>query len=289
MNRKATIGLLLTISLVAIGCSSTTDPALQQGDINDPEFLQAQAQWESAIAMAVGSMDVAMDFSFNNPADTVTPVRGRGQHTATPAVDTFSYSYDPVSGWHVAYASFSETGLAGSVLDSVQFQDAANEVQQDYDESTTDQIHVIEELAVSASDTLMQGDFNSAFDLTLSGLTGSVAVANGDAALEFNLTIEDTASTCDMSMGFTQQFDQVGFVAPLDETDGICPVSGSMHMTGTVAIACTGDGSSLTYNESWIVRVTFLNDGTMDVEAQSGNTVWTYNGDIPCGNYENPF
>ena len=289
MNCKATIGLLLTVSLVAFGCSSSTDPTLQQGDINDPEFQQAKAQWESAIAMAVGSIDVAMDFSFNAPADTITPVRGRGHHAATPAVDTFSYSYDPVSGWHVAYAAFSETGLAGAVLDSVQFMNASNQVQHDYDELTTDQIHVIEQLAVSATDTLAEGEFGREFDLTLSGLTGSVATANGDAALDFSLTISDTSSTCDMAMGFTQQFDDVGFVQPLDENGGICPVSGAMEMTGTVALACTGDGSSLSYNESWIVRVTFLSNGTMDVEAQSGNTVWTYNDPIPCGNYESPF
>ena len=52
-------------------------------------------QWEAAIAQAVGSIDLAMDYSFVLPSDTINPVRGRnGRYSANAAVDSFTYSYD---------------------------------------------------------------------------------------------------------------------------------------------------------------------------------------------------
>lgn len=112
--------------------------------------------------------------------------------------------------------------------------------------------------------------------------------AQGHSDINFAMTISDSTSTCDMDMGFSRTLTGVTFARPANADDGVCPLSGSVSMSGQVSIACTGENGNQAASESWIVNATFNGDGTMDVEAQSGNTVWTYNGPTPCGNYENP-
>ena len=291
MNRTICTALVGMLALAVVGCSSTTDGNLRPGDPNDPTFQQSKAQWEAAISQAVGSIDLTMDYAFISPSDTVAPVRqGRGHVSADAAVDTFSYSWDPVNGWHVAYAVFSDSGLFATVLDSVQFRDATSQFQQDFDSLSTDYIRVKQLLDLSMDDTLLfQADLASLFDMTLSGLTGSVVMANGNANMGMDMSFSDSASSCDISFAFAQNLQSVAFSQPASENDGVCPLSGSMQLTGTVSVACTSAQGSETYNETWEVNVTFNNNGTMEVEAQSGNTVWTYTGDTPCGNYESMF
>ena len=155
---------------------------------------------------------------------------------------------------------------------------------------TTDYLHVIQQFDVTFTDSLLgQGNVSAGFNMTLSGLTGGVVTANGRSTISFVMTIADTAGTCDLDMSFDETLTDVTFVEPGGPDAGVCPTSGSLQMSGSINLACTGQGGNGTISESWVVDVIFNNDGTMDVTARSGNTVWTYSGNIPCGNYQSPY
>jgi hypothetical protein len=287
MNRTVFTVLIVGAMLLAVGCS--TESSTTQGDLNDPTFQQAQAQIDVAIEQAVGAMDQAMDFSFVAPSDTIAPIRrARGTVSPQAAVDTFSYSYDAVSGWHVAFAAFSDSGITGSILDSVQFQDAFSLYQQDFDSATTDFIWVKQSFDFSTPDTgFLQADVTSHFDMNLDGLLGSVVTANGTATMSFDMVLADTGNTCTFAFDFAETVASVQFAKPAGETDGVCPTSGTVTLIGSISAACTGE-ESFTMSDSWDVTVVFNSNGTMSVTAVSGNTSWTYEGTTPCGNYQSP-
>ena len=287
MNRTIFTSLILATMLLAVGCS--TDSNTTVGDPNDPEFQQAQAQIDLAIEQAVGAMDQAMDFSFVSPSDTIAPLRrARGTVSPQAAVDTFSYSYDAVSGWHVAFAAFSDSGVTGSIMDSVQYQDASNLHQQNFDSATTDFIWVKQNFDFATPDTgFLQADVTSHFDMSLDGLTGSLVTANGSADMMFDMVLVDQANTCSFAFDFAETVTSVQFAKPAGETDGVCPTGGTVTLIGSVSLACTGD-EVVTMSDSWNVTVVFNSNSTMSVTAVSGNTTWTYEGTTPCGNYQNP-
>jgi hypothetical protein len=287
MNRTISTCLILGAMLLAVGCS--TDSSTTVGDPNDPDFQQAQAQIDLAIEQAVGAMDQAMDFSFISPSDTIAPLRrARGTVTPQAAVDTFSYSYDAISGWHVAFAAFSDSGVTGSIMDSVQYQDALSLYQQNFDSATTDFIWVKQNFDFSTPDTgILQADVTSHFDMSLDGLTGSVVTANGSANMVFDMVLADPPNACTFAFDFAETVASVQFAKPASETAGVCPTGGMVTLVGSVSIACTGD-DTFTMSDAWNVSVVFNSNSTMSVTAVSGNTTWTYEGTTPCGNYENP-
>lgn len=286
MNRTKILAALILVIVTATGCSQIVNSDPKQGSLTDPTFTEGQAQWEAAIAQAVGSIDFAMDYSFVSPSDTVNPVRNRnlGQ-SANAAIDTFTYSYDLVTGWHVASAVFSDSGVSGIILDSVQFQNAAGAVMQDFNDVTTDRFHVIQDINIATDDTVLFDITLAAHsDLVISNITSGTPMANGSFDFSFAWTLD----SCVIGMDFEQTLTNVVFPEPTTETDGVCPTSGTMHLAGSVGAICTGSQSSQNVTENWTVDVIFNNDGTMTVTAQTGNTVWNYSGTIPCGNYESP-
>jgi hypothetical protein len=287
MNRTIFTCLILGTMLLAMGCS--TDSRTTEGDLNDPDFVQAKSQIDLAIEQAVGAMDQAMDFSFVSPSDTIAPLRrARGTVSPVAAVDTFSYSYDAISGWHVAFAAFSDSGVTGSILDSVQYQDAFSLYQQVFDSSTTDFIWVKQSFDFATPDTgFIQADVSSYFNMSLNGLTGQTVTANGSATMMFDMVLEDQANTCSFAFDFAETVTSVQFAKPANENDGVCPTGGTVTLIGSVSIACTGD-EIVTMSDSWNVTVVFNSNSTMSVTAVSENTTWTYEGTTPCGNYENP-
>lgn len=287
MIRRAT-GVLLGLALSVAGCSKSTETVT--GDLNDPLFQESKPQIEAAIALAVGAVDQTIDYSFHSPSDTLAQVsRNSGRHAAASAIDTFSYSYDVVTGWHVAYAVFSDSGVSGFVRDSVQFRDAQAAFQQTYDSASTNFIWLKQALNVSTDDTsLFQADVSSIFDLSVSGLLGSTATANGFASVSFDMAFVDDSGSCSIGFDFSQALDGLQVGVPEGVASGVCPVGGMLDLAGQVSVACTGNQGNETYNETWTVQVTFNDDGTMTVTAQAGQTVWTYTGASPCGNYESP-
>jgi hypothetical protein len=288
MFRKSIIGAVLGLTLSVIGCSKSNENIT--GDINDPLFQESKPQIEAAIALAVGSVDQTIDYSFHAPSDTAAPVtRGLGRPAAVAAVDTFNYSYDTVSGWHVAYAVFSDSGVSGYVRDSVQFRDALAAFQQNYDSTTTDFIWMKQALDVDTDDTsFVQASISALFDLNVSGLQGETVTAGGSASMSFDLVLTGDSGTCSISYDFTHSLAGLQVAVPANEDSGVCPIGGGLDLAGNVTVSCTGDQGNEMFNANWTVHVTFNSDGTMTVAAQTGNTTWTYTGASPCGNYESP-
>lgn len=287
MLRKSIIGAVLGLTLTTLGCSNSTESVT--GDLNDPLFQESKPQIEAAIALAVGSVDQTIDYSFSAPSDTAVPVRHGLGHAPAAAVDTFSYSYDLVTGWHVAYAAFSDSGVSGFVLDSVQFRDGAAAFQQSYDSTTTDFIWVKQALDVATDDTsFIQAAIAADFDMNVTGLLGDLATASGTAAMSFDMTLSDDSGGCTISFDFAHSLAGLQVAVPTDENSGVCPVGGGLDLSGNVSVSCTGNQGNEMYNENWTVQVVFNADGTMSVTAQAGSTVWTYTGPSPCGNYESP-
>jgi hypothetical protein len=276
----------LLIAFAAIGCSDKSTGTLQPGDPNDPAFTQAQPVLEEAIAQSVQGLDLAMDFVFVPPStSSVSDITRNVGPNVVAAADTFSYSYNEVTGWHVAWALSSDVGYSYSELDSVQFQDAVGDHMQDPDE-TTDFVHVISHVDASFSDSTGSGEYEHYFNATLSGLTGTQVTADGEFSVDFSATFVGDSATCDISASFSNNVDNVVFDVPASELAGVCPTSGSVRFTGAMSGSCTGSSGSGNVNQNWIVVVVFNDDGTMDVEAVSGGKVWNYSGDTPCGNYE---
>ena len=283
MNRARIFGTLMLVIVTAMGCSEILESEMQEGSLTDPTFKNGQSQWEAAIAQAVGSIDFAMDYSFVPPSDTVNPVSNRNLgYSAAASIDTFNYSYDVVTGWHVASAVFADSGISGSLLDSVQFQDAAGQVMEVFSDVSTDRFHVISDIDIATDDTIFFAITLAAHsDLVISNITSGMPVANGTFDFDFVWDLD----SCAIGMDFAQTLTNVVFPEPGTATSGVCPTSGSMHLTGSVNPVCTGSQNSQNVTDSWTVDVIFNNDSTMSVTAQTGNTVWNYSGNIPCGNY----
>jgi hypothetical protein len=284
MKRTVIAGLILTVSFLALGCSSSTDSELTQGDPADEKWTQAQPQIDAAIGQAVSSMAMTMDWAHNPPDQPLTLAqRGRTAYSADAAVDTFSYSYDPVTGWHEAYGVYSDQEISATMLDSVQFRDAASQIQQYFDQEMTDFIHAKAQLSAATIGTgPEQMDFSSAVDMTLSGLTGELVTANGHVEVDMSMSVQGELQSMDMDVTFTHDVNEVTFVRTLEPGDPVCPISGSMRLAGNIQMEMVEGDNVTTYNESWFVSVRFIDGQTMDVSARSGNTVWTYSGSITC-------
>lgn len=284
---RGTAIVALVIAFAAFGCSDkSTNGNLQTGDPNDPAFTQAQPVLDEAIEQSVEGLDLAMDFLFVPPSETNTASMKR---TVGPSVvaaaDTFSYSYNEVTGWHVAWALSSGTGYSYSELDSVQFQNVSGDYMQNPD-TTTDFVHVISHVDASFTDTSGSADYAHDFDATLSGLTGTQVTADGGYDVDFSASFVGDSSTCDVSASFDHNVNDVVFAVPESDSAGVCPTSGSVRFSGSMSASCTGSSGSTSFSQTWVVFVTFNGDGTMDVQAISGNTMWSYSGPTPCGNYE---
>ena len=287
MQRSTALGLSLLVTLAAFGCS--TDPILKTGDINDPAFQDARPQIEASISSAVGGMDLAWDQA-QSPSDTVNPLRPfRGDvYSANAAVDTFSYSYD-TTGWHVAYASASDSGVTVTILDSVLLLNGAGQPLQNWDSVATDFVHAKIHITVTFEDTLLEsGAASLDYDYTFADITSGVITADGDHAFAFSLSFSSDSGSCDIGMSFDESADAVTFQAPSSELDGVCPIGGAVGAQASINFACSDSQSSFAYAGDWSVNAMFNGDGTADVEAISDNTQWNFTTDVDCVNYENP-
>lgn len=284
---RGTVIAALVIAFAAFGCSdNSTNSPLQPGDPNDPAFTQAQPVLEEAIEQSVGGLDLAMDFLFVPPSETNTSSMQRTVGpTVMAAVDTFSYSYNEVTGWHVAWALLSDSVSSYTELDSVQFQNVGGDYMQNPD-TTTDFVHVISHVDANWSDSSGNAMYAHNFDATLTGLTGTQVTADGGYDVSFSATFVGDSSTCDVDASFDHNVNNVVFNVPETDSAGVCPIGGSVRFNGSVAAACTGSSGSANFSQTWVVNVTFNGDGTMNVQAISGGKVWSYSGSTPCSNYE---
>jgi len=288
MPRFTAIGFALLVGLAAVGC--TTDPALKQGDLNDPTFVEAEPLIEGSLQSTLGGMDLAWDQA-QAPADTMNPLRPfRGDvHSANAAVDTFNYSYD-TTGWHVAYASASDSGVTVTILDSVLLLNVSGEPLQDWDSVATDFVHAKIHITLSADGGSSEtGTANLDYDYTFAGITSGVVTAGGNHAFGFAATSSDTSgATCNIDMTFAQTALDVTFEAPATELDGVCPTGGTVSAAASLDFACSDSANSFAIAGDWSVNATFNGDGTANVQAISDNTQWDFVADVNCVNYENP-
>jgi len=288
MQRTAAIGISILIALAAFGCS--TDPIIKTGDPNDPAFQEAKPELEASLQSAVGGMDLAWDQA-QAPSDTVNPLRPfRGDvHSAKAAVDTFAYSYD-TTGWHVAYASASDSGVTVTILDSVLLLNGAGQPLQNWDSLGTDFVHAKIHITLTADNGPSEsGTASLDYDYTFADITSGVITADGSHAFAFAASSMDTSGgTCDIGMNFAQNADAVTFAAPASELDGICPTGGNVSALASLDIACNDGQNSFAIAGDWSVNAMFNGDGTADVEAISDNTKWQFTANVDCVNYQNP-
>jgi hypothetical protein len=124
--------------------------------------------------------------------------------------------------------------------------------------------------------------------MMLSGLTGEIVTADGNAEVEMSMSVQGELESMAMSVTFTHDVDEVTFARALEPGSDVCPISGAMRLAGNIQIETETVEGTTTYDENWYVSIRFNNGETMDVSARSGSTVWTYSGDIPCGGNDLP-
>jgi len=278
-------GLVGCALVLFTGCdSASTDPKLQTGDINDPEFQQIDALFGTGFTDMSGTM---LDLTFNLIDSIPVPTSGRKPPTFVASNDfdnlEFSYSYNADTYWHIFTVSASATeddGYGGTITftfsgsDSVRFATAEGYIQYP-DESITG---ASVRWHFDAEATAPDGDFsyNSDASIDLTGEYQGDFTLNGTSYDAVSLAVTDGDATCALDISAAQIYRDV-YVPSSDQGES-CPTDGRIDVAASIDLQCEGqapDGyDELSINGDWNIAYIF-NDGTITVVYSDGTTQWT--------------
>jgi len=279
------LGLIFGVFMFLAGCdNASTDPKLQTGDLNDPEFEQIDALFGEGFTDMTGSM---LDLTFQLIDSIPAPVG-----IAKPAVFAtdggldnldFTYSYNAETYWHVFTVSASSSeddGFGGtyttdfSGIDSVRFSGAQGYIQYPDDGATGANIHWHIDAEIQSTGTQFTYDSDALIALAVADLNDFVV--NGTSSEDIDLAVADGESACVLSIGTDQEYTDV--YVPTSESGSECPSSGRIDVSASLLLNCEGDTpegyDELSIDSNWDIAYIF-DDGTITVTYSDGTTQWT--------------
>ena len=278
-------GLIGCVLVLLTGCdSASTDPKLQTGDVNDPEFQQIDALFGSGFTDMSGTM---LDLTFNLIDSIPVPAEVRKPTAFAASEDfdnlEFSYSYNAETYWHVFTVSASAlqddgngdtTTFTFSGSDSVRFATAEGYTQYPDESITGAAVRWHFDADVTAPDGDFSFDSDASIDLT--GEYQGNFTLNGTSSDAVSLAVTDGDATCALDISASQLYSDV-YVPSSDQGES-CPTSGRIDVAASIDLQCEGqtpDGyDELSINGDWVIAYIF-NDGTITVVYSDGTTQWT--------------
>ncbi|RME27481.1 MAG: hypothetical protein D6800_05035 [Candidatus Zixiibacteriota bacterium] len=285
----------VALLVFAAGCSdsnNSTGPG-QVGDTTDPGFQKATGFMQDA--QADDAMDNTMELSttllntqFPNWGAS-SPLRGRLQSTAADTISVIVGNYSYQNGWHIF--TFSATVIVGvdtaaslSGIDSVRVR--SNGMVLNPPDSTLDELNIrahLDTVIARGDSATFDGSAFHSMDLTLDQPIDPLTLTiNATISQSMMATVDvnsgtDSAATCDVTVSFDQNVNNV--VLPMDSTGEPleCPTSGSRTTTATLGVSCNATNSldSLHIDGTWTVTETVLTNGDIKIDYSDGTTTWS--------------
>jgi hypothetical protein len=281
---KTSLFLALMAGLViVVGCSDddeSTNPAEKQvGSVDDVEYIQMTAAMDELDYFS----DQMLEFMLLG-IDTILGLQGVGSpgrpnrqfHAVGVEVDSVFVIYHASTQYWYLYFEGEETEgpytITVTVEDSIQFLHATGPVQWpdsalltgvnngillSMESSSGDLIAANQRLSVT-------GELLTAGDVAINGTQGFDAFIPGpDGGCTLDLNVATTFTALGLNIEYTKQ--------------GGCPETGTMRHTGTIGISCVGPPQT-TYNESWMIAMTFTGNDNYTIVAENSTTRWTDSG-----------
>ena len=263
--------VLAAIMFWAAGCSDEKSPIspINYGSLTDPDFIMVQDQVNDYLDSSMEYFSAGLGNISKLPSDTG---KIRNQYGPMNPEDTVAYAY--LNGWHIVYVSRSNFRFTDRFMDSVQFMNNSEMIQ---NPAGLDYMHYIRHWNFANRDTtITHANLGGGIDLEFSGLDGNVATINGTK----NLLAEWIYLSNDTTLRAFHDMDvRVNDVTVQKSPDygwsSGCPTGGSVNMDINQSyILNVGAGPDL-HVKAWQVTVTF-NDGVAAVRVVSAGAVWSY-------------
>lgn len=287
MKKLTLLSIMLVLGIgisLIVGCNSSS-PEEVLGNPNDPSF---QFVDEFVASQALENVGKIIDISFlffDSIPGVSTASKFYGQRQAmsdeSMSVDSFTYAY--ANGWH----SFSFWLKVVDTVDNDTVQINGTDSLRALDNGTPMQVpdSSVDELNIRCHYTfdLTSGTFTGSADysLDMEGITSNLILPvtiNASGTEILNGLEADSQVSCDFSL--SNALDAIDVVTDLDGSS--CPTSGSLDLTATVDISCSGIGASndtLDIEGEWNIGAMYDN-GMVTVSYTDGTTVWQVTG--PC-------
>ncbi len=114
------LAILVGASLFLFGCSDDETPTNNNGDFNDPEFVQAYDQLSEFVDSTLYTFSDGLGTMYTLSADTIVDPVQYGPIDPNAQTDSSSVIYSP-QGWHIVYVSYHTDNYNTIITDSIQF------------------------------------------------------------------------------------------------------------------------------------------------------------------------
>lgn len=269
------------------GCSDDSGPTepTDQGGLDNAgkAFIDSLAAENG-----FGSLDMTMSLTgalidslwptfFNSPDGRGMPVQLAVGDDAVVFEGTFSHNWS--GEWHVfSYSATIIDAYDGTTVhvvsnDSLQF--LAGTTPMENPDGTVDAINVRNHAMLVVGDSLTWGKINHALNMGFDRQEiDPTMTLNGSGSDTLHATVGN-AGNCDLTLTNTVNLTNVVFAT--GDVAGDCPTSGSMSMSFTIDLSCTGIETSLdtlNINGGWTITATYAN-GVETINFNDGTTSWS--------------
>jgi len=114
------MAVLIGAGLILFGCPSDETPTNNNGDLNDPEFLQVYGQLNDFIDSTLYNFNAGLGSMYTLSADTLVDPVQYGPIDPNAHTDSSSVTYSQ-QGWHVVYVAYHTDDYNTIITDSIQF------------------------------------------------------------------------------------------------------------------------------------------------------------------------
>ncbi len=294
-----TTALSCLVALVlVIGCSDDKSTTPELGDPNDPNFQFVYSLVGDDMFSEIGtSMEMSLDLLesegfLNLTSGKGSPILGLQDgpgDVIISAVDTFYFTDDY---WFVfvfsADLSEGQEYFEVSGIDSVQLLNQGEPLHFSVVEGGFDGLKANAHVNVSSSYGIEGGSHHRLEAEVVSVFEAdSLIRIDGSAFDTLNTVWSDTAGSCDIELIKNSSIDDLNVL--VSSTPGIedCPQSGSISVSASIDISCTGDGSNelqeRDVNGVWTVDAVVNSNQTVTVTVTGDNNTWRIVEPLDCG------
>ncbi len=282
---------VLTVALT-LGCSddNPTGSVKPIGNVSDSTFQLVSNQITPTDISADGMDWVGLlmgelpGFAPSSSNGGARPFLARGMAQGNQdTVLSITFVIDSTSGWIVFNATIANFQDTFIVVDSMRFSDLTNTPFIPSDSLNIDSISKLD-IRVHGSATIVDSTEFVGTGALHSSLTVSVIGRNPNSTMDtlrINATETDTLSgtafdsangQCDINVTMTSSFTNV--VALADDSTGACPLAGQARISASVSADCTGNGGTLTFQDTWTVNATFNGGNSATIVFENSTTRW---------------
>jgi len=262
------MAVLIGAGLFLFGCSDDETPTNNNGDLNDPEFLQVYGQLSdfmdstlSAFSSGIGSVstlstDTSIDPVYYGPVD--------------PEAHTDSSSITYSQGWYEIYVAYHADDYNTYIRDSIQFLNGGVSQQSSTGVETVLYRHYWSYNVPNTEVTHSTYEGRSAF--SFGNLNTSLGTVNGTNELEVVSKLVSNDSTVERNFNFDADFSNIRISKTGSGWAQGCPKSGSVAFSLQMSYQKDDEAPDTT---NWTGTINFTY-GTASYNFGNGTDSWGY-------------